>query len=178
MLFRKMKMKILATSATLALLICNQSNAAYSIEDALGSFASDVINQGFPSGIPQCTDRDLQSLKAQLNIESIPIELESFFMNFGHKSLSCRQVVRPQSIFHNHPTQGTVTIITKAWEYGVPTEYLPFCLDNSDYYCIHRQTGQVRFWSCDSETFSDNPNDMWESFNEWVVKDWIPLMSE
>ncbi|QOL19465.1 SMI1/KNR4 family protein [Candidatus Bodocaedibacter vickermanii] len=170
-------MRILAKSAILALLICNPSDAA-SIEDLLTPLARDIVNQGFPTGIPCCTDKDLQTLKAQLSIESIPNELQSFFMNFGHKRFTCMQVVRPQSIFHNHPTQGTVTMITEAWKFGVSREYLPFCYDNADYYCIHLETGQVRFWSYHELAFSDNPRDMWDSFNDWVVNDWIPLMKQ
>lgn len=174
MLFRKFKMKILTVSATIALLTCHLSNATHPIDDALSPFAGDVINEGFPSGIPHCTDNDLRVLKAQLSIESIPIELESFFITFGHKSLSCRQVVRPQSIFHKY----TIKTIAQAWEYGVSQDYFPFCRDNSDYYCIHLSTGKVRFWSYHEQAFSDNPNDMWTSFNDWVVNDWIPLMKK
>jgi hypothetical protein len=169
-------MKILTTSATLALLISPQSQAA-SMEDKLTPFAISSVNKVFPDGLPKCTSEDLKSLEAQLNVQ-IPTELAVFYQKFAQVRFTCYEILSPQSIFHNHLTEGTVTIITEAWKRGVPREYLPFCYDNADYYCIHLETGQVRFWSHDSETFSDNPNDMWASFNEWILKDWIPLMRE
>ncbi len=177
MLFRKIKMKILTTSATLALLMCNQSNAAISIEALLMPFAQSSANEVFPKGLPMCTSEDLQELEGALNI-TMPTELASFYRNFAHVDFTCFEILSPQSIFHNHPTQGTVTIITEAWERGVPREYLPFCYDNADYYCIHLETGHVRFWSYHELAFSDNPKDMWDSFNDWVVNDWIPLMKK
>lgn len=177
MLFRKIKMKILTTSAMLALLMCNQSNAASSMEALLTPFARSSVNKIFPEGLPKCTPEDLQKLEGVLNI-TLPTELASFYRNFAHVDFTCFEILSPQAIFHNHPTQGTLTVITEAWKDGVPREYLPFCLDNSDYYCIHLQTGRVRFWSHHEQAFSDSPNDMWNSFNEWVVNDWIPLMRE
>jgi hypothetical protein len=166
-------MKILTTSATLALLICNQSNAAYSIGDALSPFARSTVNVVLPEGLPRCMPEDLKALEAQLNI-CIPSELASFFMNFAHVGFTNFEVVLPQTRFH----ESTIKTITQAWDRGVPKNYLPFCRDSSEYYCIHLETGQVRFWSHDSETFSDNQNDMWDSFNAWVLKAWIPLMRE
>lgn len=173
MLFRKIKMKILTTSAMLALLMCNQSNAASSIEDLLTPFARSSVNKVFPEGVPRCTSEDLQELEAKLNLR-IPFELVSFYRNYAHVGFTCFEVVLPQTIFHEH----TIKTINQAWEHGISKDFLPFCRDGSDYYCIHLETGQVRFWSHDLETFSDNPNDMWNSFNEWVVNDWIRLMRE
>lgn len=143
MLFRKIKMKILTTSTILALLMCHQSNAS-SIEDLLTSFAKSSVNEIFPEGVPACTSDDLKTLESKLQIQ-IPAQLNAFYRNFAHVRFTCREILSPQSIFHNHPAQGTVTIIVKAWERGVSREYLPFCYDNADYYCIHLETGQVRF---------------------------------
>ena len=169
-------MKILTTSAILALLISNPSDAA-SIEDLLTPFAWSGVNDIFPEGMPKCTHEDLKALEAQLNVH-IPPQLEAFYRNFAHVHFTNFEILSPQSIFHNHPTQGTVTVITEAWKLGVSHAYLPFCYDNADYYCIHLETGHVRFWSYHELAFSDNPKDMWDSFNDWVVEDWIPLMKQ
>lgn len=175
MLFREIKMKILTASATIALLICHSSSAASSIEELLKPFAKSSVTNMSPQGLPVCTPEDLQQLEGTLNVK-VPIELKAYFLNFSDKWFSGFEIFLPQSKFQNHPTQGIITLVTQAWKLGVPREYLPFCYDNANYYCIHLETGAVRFWSSHEQAFSDHPKNQWISFNDWVVKAWIELM--
>lgn len=173
MLFGKNKMKRLYLGAAIVLAMSNPVNSSsISINDELSQLGSLVKNQTFPQGLPHCTQDDLTSLSTSLGITNIPTELASFLLNFAHMGFTCRELIYPQSIFHAH----TLQIITKAWEIGVPKEYVPFCYDNADYYCVSLTTGEVRFWSHDEKAFSEGSNDMWVSFNEWVSKDWLPAM--
>lgn len=84
-------------------------------------------------------------------IPYIPDELEAFLLSFGHLGFPCHEVIYAQSIFQEH----TVEMITTAWSRGVPKDYLPFCYDNADYYCVSLTTGRVRFWSHGEEVFPD-----------------------
>lgn len=164
-------MKRLYLGTSMVLTVLNSAHSA-SIEEDLLQLGFPVINKGFPAGLPFCAEDDLVLFAQLLNISNIPHELKSFLLKFSHLRYTGRNVITPQTVFQEH----TVEMITTAWSRGVPKDYLPFCYDNSDYYCISLVTGRVRFWSHDEEAFSDNINDMWGSFNEWVSKDWIPAM--
>ena len=157
---------------TYMLLTVLSSAPSAPIEEDLIQLGVPVINEGFPEGLPICTEDDLKQLGQRLDISNIPLELISFLLKFSHLRYTGRNVITPQNIFQEH----TIDMITTAWSHGVPKEYLPFCYDNADYYCVSLTTGRVRFWSHDEKAFSDNPKDMWESFNEWVSQDWIPDM--
>jgi hypothetical protein len=165
-----MKRLYLGTSMLLTVL---SSAPSASMEKDLLQLGFPVINEGFPEGLPICNKDDLKQLWQRLNISNIPCELVSFLLKFSHLRFTGRNVITPQTIFHEH----TIEMITTAWSYGVPKDYLPFCCDNADYYCVSLITGRVRFWSHYEEAFSDNFDDMWESFNAWVSKDWIPDMT-
>lgn len=55
----------------------------------------------------------------------------------------------------------------EAWEQGVPRDWLPFCEDNGNYYCL-AECGEVRFWS------HDGPSDEnWPSLAVWIKRVWI-----
>jgi hypothetical protein len=50
---------------------------------------------------------------------------------------------------------------------GVPSEWVPICEDNGDYYCL-TPSGQVRFWSLDGPT-----DESWPDLATWIEKVWI-----
>jgi hypothetical protein len=56
---------------------------------------------------------------------------------------------------------------TAAWDtWGVPRNWLPFCEDNSDFYCLDGD--MVRFWSHDGAT-----EESWPDLATWIVEVWI-----
>ncbi|MCP1604220.1 SMI1/KNR4 family protein [Pseudomonas citronellolis] len=60
-----------------------------------------------------------------------------------------------------------ITNANEAWTIGVPRDWLPFCEDNGNYYCLTKY-GEVRFWS------HDGPSDeCWPSLAKWIKKVWI-----
>lgn len=60
-----------------------------------------------------------------------------------------------------------ISAIRKARQVGLPSNWLPICEDNGDYYCII-PGGQIRFWSPDGTT-----TESWADLAEWIEEVWI-----
>jgi len=60
-----------------------------------------------------------------------------------------------------------VEVVQTARQVGVPREFLPFCEDNGDYYCI-TPDGRVVLWSHDG-IFSGT----WPDLAHWIQEVWI-----
>jgi hypothetical protein len=58
-------------------------------------------------------------------------------------------------------------LLASAREYGVPQELIPFCEDNSDFYCLD-SSGKVLFWSHDGAT-----DESWPDLATWIKDVWI-----
>ena len=54
----------------------------------------------------------------------------------------------------------------EAWEIGVPRDWLPFCDDNSDYFCV--DGNKVRYWSHNGDT-----DEHWPDLGTWIDRVWI-----
>lgn len=50
---------------------------------------------------------------------------------------------------------------------GVSHDWIPFCEDNGDYYCL-LPDGTVRFWD-----HNGSNDEKWDSLADWVEKVWI-----
>jgi hypothetical protein len=139
------------------------------VDALLTHHGQELRNARFPEGLPETTEADIDALTSKLGLAAIPDQLRLFFLNFSHKVYPARTLVTPQARFH----ETAVGIIQAAWDTGVPKTHLPFCEDNSDYYCINLIDGSVGLWSHETKTFADDY--YWESFVDWVQKDWAPL---
>ena len=61
-----------------------------------------------------------------------------------------------------------VEMAETAWEeMDVPRDWLPFCEDNGDYYCL-RPDGKVKFWSHDGAS-----DETWDDLATWIKEVWI-----
>lgn len=60
-----------------------------------------------------------------------------------------------------------ITNANEAWRLGVPRDWLPFCEDNGNYYCLTK-LGEVRFWSHDGSS-----GESWPNLAIWIKKVWI-----
>lgn len=60
-----------------------------------------------------------------------------------------------------------LNVIEDAKRMGVPSELLPICEDNSDFYCINNE-GQIIFWSHNGTT-----DEKWDSLSNWIQDVWI-----
>ncbi len=69
------------------------------------------------------------------------------------------------------PDAGHLSLIrmveTARDEMEVPRNLLPFCEDNSDYYCL-TETGAIEFWAHDGTT-----DDKWPDLATWIKEVWI-----
>lgn len=54
-----------------------------------------------------------------------------------------------------------------ARQLGVPSNWLPICEDNGDYYCLD-QTGKIRFWSGNGVS-----SESWPTLADWINDVWI-----
>ncbi len=59
------------------------------------------------------------------------------------------------------------TVAREAWSVGVPSNWLPVCEDNGDYYCI-RPDGRVSFWS-----HQGSSDESWDCLADWIEQEWI-----
>lgn len=49
---------------------------------------------------------------------------------------------------------------------GVPRDWLPFCEDNADYFCL--VGNKVRYWSHNGVT-----DEQWSNLGTWIEQVWI-----
>ena len=54
----------------------------------------------------------------------------------------------------------------RAWDAGVPEDWLAFCEDNGDYFCLDGD--RVRFWSHEGAV-----DEWWPDLATWIVQVWI-----
>jgi SMI1-KNR4 cell-wall len=54
------------------------------------------------------------------------------------------------------------------WQAGVPSDSLPFCQDNGNYYFMD-PSGTVRYWDHDGGGESGRR----ATFAEWIIEDWL-----
>ncbi len=76
--------------------------------------------------------------------------------------------LEPAVVVPNSGYLNLVEVANSGWnELDVPKNWLPFCEDNGDFYCLNEQ-GEVVFWSRNGAT-----DDKWNSLTEWIKEVWI-----
>jgi hypothetical protein len=76
--------------------------------------------------------------------------------------------IEPGRVTPDAGHQDLVRSATEAWDgWGVPHDWLPFCEDNADFYCLDGTT--VRFWSHYGQT-----DESWPDLATWIMEvlDW------
>jgi hypothetical protein len=63
-----------------------------------------------------------------------------------------------------------VEVARMAWEVGVPADWLPFCEDNGNYFCLVGTL--VRYWAHDGAT-----DESWPDLATWISDVWIGRLS-
>ena len=87
--------------------------------------------------------------------------LEGSDVNFG--TLEPANILLPDS--HTY----LLKVLANAQRCNVPQDVLPFCEDNSDFFCL-LPSGEVRYWSDDSNGFND---ERWPNLAAWIMQVWI-----
>lgn len=164
-----MKRKLLISTFVTALSLLNSSLIASDhVLDEMEKHAITVSNETYPDGLPICTSQNIEIFERDLKI-SVPNQLQRFWEKFGHVWFPARNIITPH-------IDDCLKFVESARNLGVPEEWLPLRSSDGNYYCIHLETGKVGYWDFYTLCFSDNPDDQWESFFDWIERDWLPLI--
>ncbi len=121
------------------------------------------LDEEVPKPMRLPTIKDVEKAEKELGME--------FHPDYKHYLLSASNVtygtIEPLVPLSDYPTYYIPSIAKKAWEYGVPTELIPICEDNGDYFCIDKN-GLIKFWSHDGPT-----DEKWNSLADWINDVWI-----
>jgi hypothetical protein len=166
----KKKLRLFTAIAIFNLLNSSLSSAS-NILDQMETYAIHIVNETYPYGLPKCTTAHINALQTNLVNISIPLELQEFWLRFGHVCFPARNIITPHIDEREY-----MNFIKTARELGVPSGWLPLHSGELNYFCIHPETGKVRYWTFNNSAFSENPNDQWNSFFEWIAEDWLPLI--
>jgi hypothetical protein len=115
-----------------------------------------------PSPRPLPSERDLREAEERLGI-LLPSDLRRYLLEAsdvvcGHKE--------PVTIGTDDSTDLT-TVVADAREVGVPSDLIPVCEDNGDFYCL-TPSGEVIFWSHNGTT-----DERWPDLATWIHEVWI-----
>jgi len=58
-------------------------------------------------------------------------------------------------------------VARRAWDAGVPRDWVPICEDNGDYYCM-RPDARIAFWS-----HQGSSTETWDSLADWIEQEWM-----
>lgn len=114
----------------------------------------------WPARLP--SPYEIAAAEARLGLEFEP-DFQRFLADAGDVVVGTLEVARVT------PDAGHLDLVEtaeEAWEAGVPREWLPFCEDNGNYYCLVART--VRYWAHDGMT-----DEAWPDIATWIVDVWI-----
>jgi len=109
-------------------------------------------------------DDVLSSYEKELGV-SLPGEYKIFLKEASDSVFNGKDALRVTAT-RNHPRELLLNA-KEAWGLGVPKNWLPFCEDNGNYYCIS-STGEIRYWAHDGVS-----SESWPSLAVWIKSVWI-----
>ena len=94
------------------------------------------------------TQEVLRTDVAGMPLEWIDYRVAATLYHSGQVAYACGSPLYRIHGGYSAKTRDLIESATAAWEiWGVPRDWLPFCDDNSDFYCLDGD--RVRFWSHD-----------------------------
>ncbi|MCG8695393.1 MAG: SMI1/KNR4 family protein [Minwuiales bacterium] len=121
------------------------------------------LNETVPNPPRLPSEEEVRTVEAETGL-SFPFDLRVYF-------LEARDVVygaiEPVTLTDADTHTFFPTVLAEARECGVPTDLIPICGDNADFYCV-AESGQVVFWSHNGLT-----NERWPSVAAWIAAVWI-----
>ena len=118
---------------------------------------------GFTSQIPLPDDSTIEYVEAESGLQLAP-DYRYLVQNAGNI------VLRKELLYLRTNREGRSNLLSAifaARQSGVPSDWLPICRDNADYYCL-LPDGTVRLWSHDN-MFEGR----WTDLSDWVVDSFI-----
>ena len=95
---------------------------------------------------------------------SLPDEYKQFLLEVG--DIVCGSI-EPATCTDSHSHTFLPDMASRAWDVGLPREYIPICEHPNGFYCIS-EVGQVLLW------FSgEDMEDEWDSIWSWAKDVWL-----
>jgi hypothetical protein len=117
----------------------------------------------FTTLIPLPDDTTIQYVEHKIGLK-LPEDYRYLVQNAGNI------VLTKELLYLRADSEGRCNIlpsIASARDSGLPTDWLPICRDNNDYYCL-LPDGSVELWSHD-QIFEGH----WSDLSDWVVDSFI-----
>lgn len=119
------------------------------------------LNEPVPKPAPLPREEDLRAAEQELEAE-FPTDFRRYLLEAGDVVYGTKE---PCQIAPGR-RRDLVPTAREGWRLGVPRNWLPFCEDNGDYYCLDGTV--VRFWSNDGES-----EERWPDLGTWITEVWI-----
>lgn len=133
------------------------------LDEAFDALRNAAVEVPRPQRLP--TPDELSQAEQELGIP-FPSDFRRFQLEVSN--LVCN-ILEPGLVLPDLlPYRSLRRIARRGWDAGVPSDALPFCNDNGNYYFIDA-AGQVRYWDHDDD--SESPRVL--TVAEWIVEDWI-----
>jgi hypothetical protein len=114
-----------------------------------------------PARLP--TEAEVAAAEEQLDVR-FPPDYRYFLLHGSDVSYG---VLEPAQVTPDAGHTDLVSLARRAWAEGVPREFLPFCEDNADYFCLDAD-GSVAMLSHDGLR-----GGVWPDLADWIQDVWI-----
>jgi SMI1-KNR4 cell-wall len=121
-----------------------------------------VRNEPVPKPLRLPTEDEVAGAERELGID-FPPDYRRYLLEASDVVFSTKE---PCVVTLRGTRLDLVTVVREAREMGVPRDWLPFCEDNGDYYCLAGNT--IRYWSHNGET-----DEQWPDLGTWIDQVWI-----
>jgi hypothetical protein len=110
------------------------------------------------------SDQLIEEYEAEVGL-AFPQDYRTFLKEAGDSMLNGKDALR-LTPSRDHPRELSVAL-KEAHRIGVPSDWLPICEDNGDYFCLAPDQ-TIRFW--DHNGVSD---ERWPDLASWIKEVWI-----
>jgi hypothetical protein len=136
-----------------------------SIEDALDLLRQH--NEPVPKPLRLPTPNEVAQVEAELSFV-FPPQYRKFMLEASNVNYGVREpgLVLPDLMAYISLRH----IAESGWSAGVPKDFLPFCMDNGNFFTIGRR-GEIGYFDHDDESHRVLGGD----FASWILEDWLEV---
>ena len=121
------------------------------------------LNEAVPNPLRLPTDDEVREMEAQTGIAFHP-DLRYYLLEASDVVFS---TLEPITVSDPNAHTHFPRVLESARGYGIPTDLVPICEDNADFFCIDG-SGRIIFWDHNGSTEVS-----WSSLAEWISEVWI-----
>jgi hypothetical protein len=126
------------------------------------------LNEPVPRPARLPTEAEVAAAEQRLEVR-FPPDYRYFLL---HGSDVVYGITEPAQVTPNAGHRDLIHIATRAWQVGLPREFLPFCEDNGDYFCF-APDGRIGHLSHDGLRGGS-----WPDLAHWIQEFWIDHFQE